>query len=568
MINNIPKKELIQILRGKLSDEQNLMSYNRRIEVSTRLNILEAENLKEMHLTQFITDKMVNQFIHWCQPTSNIQIVNSIKLIFNIVQDPFHSDRGGFNSLNPEHKNSLDSNLNFKMDTLDHLKIKNLNNCHCQIYVGHSQVNNKKFNIPPNPDNVTIKCTNSDCNKGFHYSCMKWPGDQQKDFECPQCIIKHNDPQNQPIRILHDPSLLVSDHTYTFSINFDDFNKIFDSSLVGIEIRSLKLDNEHFYEQTWPDKCTIKINNRVAKILKPLNQNSSLKKRRDEKLFTRNYIYPGINTLNISYENYLDNKNSKENQDSKYVFTILLVRKLKAEKLRDIVVNQRKISYEFGKQFIKDRFKTQQDIPIAEIKADLICKITYSQIDTPARGIHCKHINCFSLLAFIKSMEQNMIRKWTCPLCRKRCPTLLYDEYMGNVLNEAKRMANKIDVEPQYAYFDKEGQFSFQSRRTKTKEPSANQSVQSYQASINKSVTQNVLPFLKNTQNVSTEKSVVALQSDKPILNLAIEESAVNNRTYPGLVTNKKAEICDIEDDEVHNIEVIFLAKNIRKVLL
>jgi len=96
---------------------------------------------------------------------------------------------------------------------------------------------------------------------------------------------------------------------------------------------------------------------------------------------------------------------------------------LKAEKLRDSVVDTRKMTYEMGKQFIKDRFKTQQDIQIPEIKADLICKITYSLIDTPARGVYCKHVNCFSLLAFVKSMEQNMIRKWTCPLCKKRCPT-------------------------------------------------------------------------------------------------------------------------------------------------
>ena len=225
---------------------------------------------------------------------------------------------------------------------------------------------------------------------------MKWPMDQLNNFECPACIITHNDPLNDPVKILYEPSILVSDHHYSFSLNFEEFNKIYDNNTLGVEIRSIKLDNEHFHEQTWPDKCSIKINGRIVKEVKPLNQNSSLKKRRDEKFFTKNHIYPGINTFQVNYENCLDNKNSKENTDCKYVFTILLIKKFSVERLKDIVIQKRKISYDLGKQFIKERFTQQKDLQIAEIKADLICKITYTLIETPVRGIHCKHINCFS----------------------------------------------------------------------------------------------------------------------------------------------------------------------------
>jgi hypothetical protein len=462
MISNIPKKELIRVLRGKLEDELLRMSYSRKIEIATRLNILNANELKEKHLTHFIIDKMVNHFIHWCQPTTNAQIVNSVRAIFEITLDPFMIDRGTGDT----------SKLEIMTDTLEHLKVKNLPNCHCCEFVGHKQLANKKNFIQHNTtDNVQITCTNSDCGRSFHYNCMKWPMDQLNNFECPACIIKHNDPLHDPYKILYEPSLLVSEHTYTFSLNFDDFNKIYDNQNLGIEIRCVKLDNEHFHEQTWPDKCTIKINNRIVKILKPLNQNSSLKKRRDEKFFTRNHVYPGINTLCISYENYLDNKNSKENQDCKYVFTILLIKKFSVEKLRDIVVQKRKISYDLGKQFIKERFTRQNDLQISEIKADLVCKITYSLIDTPARGIHCKHINCFSLSAYIRSMEQNSVRKWICPLCRKRCPTLLYDEYMDNVLKDAKKIASQSGIDPQFVYFDRDAEFSFNSRQVHVSQP-------------------------------------------------------------------------------------------------
>ena len=49
MISNIPKKELIRVLRGKLEDELVRMSYSRKIEIATRLNILNANELKEKH---------------------------------------------------------------------------------------------------------------------------------------------------------------------------------------------------------------------------------------------------------------------------------------------------------------------------------------------------------------------------------------------------------------------------------------------------------------------------------------------------------------------------------------
>jgi hypothetical protein len=51
--------------------------------------------------------------------------------------------------------------------------------------------------------------------------------------------------------------------------------------MIGVEVRCLKLDGEHLFDQTWPDKAVIRINGKVAKEVEPLIQNSSLKKRRD-----------------------------------------------------------------------------------------------------------------------------------------------------------------------------------------------------------------------------------------------------------------------------------------------
>ena len=59
----------------------------------------------------------------------------------------------------------------------------------------------------------------------------------------------------------------------------------------------------------------------MLKEVKPLHQNSSLKKRRDEKLFNRQNVKVGANSVSINFQNVVDGKNTKLKQDPKYVFS-------------------------------------------------------------------------------------------------------------------------------------------------------------------------------------------------------------------------------------------------------
>ena len=77
----------------------------------------------------------------------------------------------------------------------------------------------------------------------------------------------------------------------------------------------------------------MRINGKIAKEIEPLNQNSSLKKRRDQKLFNRYMSKAGNNILNVFYKNVKDGKNTKTDFDPLYAFCILLVRKNTVEEL-------------------------------------------------------------------------------------------------------------------------------------------------------------------------------------------------------------------------------------------
>lgn len=284
-----------------------------------------------------------------------------------------------------------------------------------------------------------ITCINQECGARFHHECLPWRMNELQSFECPSCIILNNDPLNDVIQILYDPSILVTDLEYNFKLSLEQFGKITDDLNIGVELRSIKLDGEHFFEQTWPDKASIKLNGKAVKEVKPLHQNSSLKKRRDEKLFNRQNIKLGPNTLSINYQNVVDGKNTKLKQDPKYVFAIVLVRKISVDELSLRIRNINSLSVEQSKDFIKEKFLANKDLEINEIKVNLIDNISFTHIKHPARGLYCDHVPCFSLDYFLLSMENNFTRKWACPICKKRCNKLVVDSYLETIIEQAKR---------------------------------------------------------------------------------------------------------------------------------
>lgn len=108
-------------------------------------------------------------------------------------------------------------------------------------------------------------------------------------------------------------------------------------------------------------------------------------------------------------------------------------------------------------EFIKSRFTESEGLQISQIKADLLCKITFTLVRNPARGELCTHLDCFNLEYFLKSMEQNLVRRWICPLCRKRCLRLKVDKYFEEVLRYAEKTGEDVDK----VFFLEDGTFTF-----------------------------------------------------------------------------------------------------------
>ena len=241
------------------------------------------------------------------------------------------------------------------------------------------------------------------------------------------------------LETLFNTSFLNTGTKYQFRQSSDIMESIKKNQNYFIEIRMLKQDGINTYETTWPDKGSLKFNDLILKEFKPLAVNSSIKKRKDEKLTIRDHYKQSAyaeNTLQIFYENAFDNKNTKIGDNPKYVFAIYLIEKLSVEKLSEKILKERTLTLQQSKQFISGLFQSEMEngIEVSEIKLDPLCCILSTPVNLPARGKWCMHPNCFSLLAFQESMLNNFTRKWCCPICRKRCYYINYDQYVDNVV--------------------------------------------------------------------------------------------------------------------------------------
>ena len=83
---------------------------------------------------------------------------------------------------------------------------------------------------------------------------------------------------------------------------------------------------------------------------------------------------------------------------------------------------------------IQDNFKMQEDISLEKINLPLTCVFDMQQIKTPCRGKYCTHLNVFSLENFASIALKNQLRRWKCPICRKKSYDIVIDSYLLEIL--------------------------------------------------------------------------------------------------------------------------------------
>ena len=126
---------------------------------------------------------------------------------------------------------------------------------------------------------LSVKCTN--CPFSFHQTCVKVSSNDLTCYICPYCTIANIDFFSHVIKVLYEPTV------FQFTASCPTVTLPFITSLpprgCQLQFRCLRFDDNHGLDDiTWPDLGEIQINEQRIAEFKPLPQNSSLKKRKDD----------------------------------------------------------------------------------------------------------------------------------------------------------------------------------------------------------------------------------------------------------------------------------------------
>ena len=386
---------------------------------------ISARSKKREDLLSFLTIRIVPQIEQLCQISSSSNFSQSSRNFndpFSILRrDPIinkiiknyhnvcHSDRLLNNAL-PTHFNAPP-------------RILEISQCLCG---GSLDSNSIKEN--------QIKCVNLKCQKRFHRYCLKIGNDEKYPlFECPSCVLSKCDPLHEVQETLIPPFLL-DNRDKSFSINQKTYSIILNNMNYAVEIRSIKLEDKN-HEQCWPNSGELRLNYKKVLEFKPLQQNSSLKKRKDEKFFTNDidFVKQGINHIELYCKKDISNRKNEET----YVAAVYFVKILTAEELVQKIKRESRREMDECIKMIKADFQNSV-LDIDMLSYPLTCVFDMQLLKTPAKGSHCKHANCFSLENFISVWQKNHQRKWTCPICKLKSFDIIVDTYFEKIMAEFK----------------------------------------------------------------------------------------------------------------------------------
>ncbi|KAM3134850.1 hypothetical protein pb186bvf_013019 [Paramecium bursaria] len=304
-------------------------------------------------------------------------------------------------------------------------------------------------NKPRHRSKSIIRCLM--CLNLYHIKCLKLENTSK--FICPECIIQHNDPLHPIIDLLQKPVIFL-DTLRQYSFQMGLLPKGYE-----VEARCLRLDGKSDDAQ-WPDLGEICLNGKKVKEFKPLMQNSSCKRRKDDSIRVEGIQENSVNIIMLKEGlSTIDQRQQyRINVNQRYMFLIAKVQVLSSEQL--VKQTQQNIKNWMGIQQCRNMIKlnaqcmTADDFATESIKISLNCQMFYTLIDTPIRGTICDHIQCFSLENMCSIMKSCTPRRWRCPICKSLILNIYIDSYQYTILQLIKQYDLKLtDIS-----FDKEGQ--------------------------------------------------------------------------------------------------------------
>ena len=249
-------------------------------------------------------------------------------------------------------------------------------------------------------------------------------------FECALCQFQQMEPYEPIVEVVLPPCLPCTQGQPVTSRQFrytEDMSRKL--ATPGhprfIQIRSIRLDDEG-YTYHWPKDCSVVLNGRtICNYTQP--PTTSARKRKDTALMVPQLV-SGVNEVLVL----------RQREEATYVFGIFIVEKLTPEAVLVNMSRDAELSEEAGKAFVMGRVGGSDEVTTDSYRQSLKCPLTRLIPETPARGSHCRHIQCFDLQPYIIMQEKAKVNRWRCPVCSTLVLSVVIDVYMRDILKQAK----------------------------------------------------------------------------------------------------------------------------------
>ncbi|OWZ15431.1 SUMO ligase [Phytophthora megakarya] len=301
-----------------------------------------------------------------------------------------------------------------------------------------------------------VKC--ADCGLAVHAKCHQLIT-MSGDWYCEMCRAQTYDPFYRVQKTVLDPNFVrfaksACSFRLEYYITDQDLNSMFANrdpkpgsmtpGSLELQLRCFALKEDLGAGHCWPASTQLTVNGFVVPITQraPPGHANPSKVLRELPANVFQYSRVGRNVVDIR---------TTENP-SVFGFMVQIVEVRNINDLVDEVKEASKnLTYESAKQEVIKSFgsEDEDDVVATVTMLSVRCPLGLCVINLPARGVHCKHLQCFDLKTFMLYSKKARSKAWRCTVCFQfiKASDLRIDPYLKKLLAEVEGEDELEEVE-------------------------------------------------------------------------------------------------------------------------
>ncbi|EER04159.1 sumo ligase, putative [Perkinsus marinus ATCC 50983] len=315
-------------------------------------------------------------------------------------------------------------------------------------------------------DSEFVTC--SSCCRKSHCKCVRADADA-RDFVCPFCRMLNMDPFEVGIDLLGfvasarnmtAPSAVESTLSMRLNVTSNQIRE-WQAKKYNVAVRCVAVANKRSHVTNgplWPLEVRASVNN-YRDVFRISPGKYGHVRREVTSKYIDDVLRPNNNVVHITYKTGYDPNQGAQSvaaQPPRFFFGVVVTKPVSPEELLasvvkpsleecrrqdlDIVMLGRKRARELQDDDLQ--INTREVHDILQTK----CPISLCEIELPARGVDCEHLQTFDAKAYIdiNKLTANVDKRWHCPICSKPClpSQLVLDKFALEALKNGRVSAD------------------------------------------------------------------------------------------------------------------------------